>query len=68
VDKLINGLKDFIKDTVSGLVGAAIGWWVAGYPDGTWRWLMTFLGVIVAYVIIGTLVKRAWSRYRHPSE
>jgi hypothetical protein len=72
VHKLITGLKDFIKGTVFstafGGVGAALAWWVAGYPDGTWRWLMTFLGVIVAYVVISTLVKQAWSRYHRPSE
>jgi divalent metal cation (Fe/Co/Zn/Cd) transporter len=67
VDKLINGLKDFLFSFIFSVVGAAIAWWVAGKPDGTWRWLMTLLGVIVAYVIIGMLVKLAWSRYRRPS-
>jgi uncharacterized membrane protein YfcA len=68
VDKLINGLKDFIKGTVSStvysVIGAALAWWVAGYPDGTWHWLLIFFGVIVAYVVIFELVKRGWSRWR----
>jgi hypothetical protein len=70
VDKLIKLLKDFVVDvgtnTVIGCIGAAIAWWIAGKPDGTWHWLMTFMGVLIVYAVIWAFAKQAWSRYRRP--
>lgn len=61
------GMADFVKwlkNFIFTVVSVAIAYWVAGKPDGTLRWWMIVLGIVVACVTIGMVVERGWLWYR----